>query len=216
MIALSLTSIAKRFGTSWALAHIDVEIPKGAVVLLTGENGAGKTTLLRVMATALKPTLGSLQLYGRDAFADLSQTRQVLALFTHTSHMYEALTASENLQIVARVLGKNADAVHGLLDRVGLRPHSHRSVTHFSAGMKRRLALARLLIKDPQVVFWDEPYASLDPEGVALMNETIQEHRQRGVTQVIATHDIERGLAICDHRMQLSMGRLKTSLESLR
>jgi heme exporter protein A len=207
-MAAVVRDVSLRFGRRWALVHVDLAFESGRTVLLTGENGAGKTTLLRVLATALRPTRGAVELFGQPLHGNLATLRRRVGLMTHQSHIYDDLSARENLELVASLCGCDRARIPPLLERVALGPHAERRVRHFSAGMKRRLALARLLLRDPELVLLDEPFGQLDPEGVELVASVIRELRARGTTMVISTHDIERGLALSDRRVALSAGRV--------
>src|SRR5690606_10012853 len=144
-------------------------IPAGRITLLTGPNGAGKTTLLRLLSTALTPTRGELRLFGQPAFPHPEPLRRRLALMTHHSHLYDDLSALENLQVVAQLTGRSTSAIPSLLERVGLGRDMHRPVRDYSAGMKRRLCLGRVLLREPELALLDEPFGQLDPAGVELM-----------------------------------------------
>jgi heme exporter protein A len=203
-----IRDISKRYGRLWALARLSAEIPSGKAVLLTGENGAGKTTLLRVLSTAIKPTLGSLNLFGKDAWQNLAGVRSRLGIITHQNHLYDALTAGENLALVGRLTGHlDVELNKRLLERVSLTEHAGRAVGTYSAGMKRRLCFARLLLRDPEFVLLDEPFGQLDPKGVGLVEEIVEELKEAGKTIVMSTHDIERGQRHCDLHLKITGGR---------
>lgn len=205
---IRVRDVSKRYGRRWALARLSVEIPRGSAVLLTGENGAGKTTLLRILGTAMRPTHGTVELFGAPVDDDLERVRPRISLMTHASYLYEELSADENMHMVQRLTGQNDR--HGreaALERVGLAPHAHRAVRTYSAGMKRRLCLARMILRKPDLVLLDEPFGQLDPRGVTLMEDVIREQHRAGCTLIIATHDIDRGLALCDLHLELSAGR---------
>lgn len=207
-MVVCLRDVSKRFANRWALARVTCDIPAGASVLLTGENGAGKTTFLRILATVLQPTVGEVELFGQRVRDDIEAVRVRLALLTHHNHLYEALSPFENLQLVARLRGLEARSIESVLERVGLSQHAYRPVVGFSAGMRRRVCIARLLLHRPELVLLDEPFTQLDPGGVILMEDIIRELHQSGSTLVIATHDIDRGLALCDRHLVLTGGRL--------
>jgi len=184
-------------------------VPAGSVVMLAGRNGSGKSTLLRGLATALRPDHGSARVAGHDVRRERDLVRQQVALLGHHSFHYEALTARENLEIAASFLGRSIDA--GLLTRVGLAERADDPVSSFSAGMRKRLALARVLLQEAAVVLLDEPYGELDPPGFALLDRVISELRSRGATVIMATHLVERGRALCDRALMLEEGRLAWS-----
>lgn len=211
----TLRDVSLRFGRRWALARLSVSIPVGATTLLTGSNGAGKTTLLRVLATALRPTRGDLTLFGHPAYPHPEAVRARVGLLTHQSHLYEDLTPTENLTLLADLLGAPRGRIPVILSQVGLGDDAHRVVRQFSAGMKRRLCLGRLLLKEPELCLLDEPFGQLDPDGVVLMEESIRRLHERGATVVMSTHDIERGERIAQHHLHLRGGHMVGSLETL-
>jgi heme exporter protein A len=207
--ALVLHDVSKRYGRRWALARLSYSLPPGRSLLLTGHNGSGKTTLLRLVATALSPTAGRVEVLGRDAVAEREQVRREVALLSHASFLYEDLTAEQNLAVFARLLGLPSprDVSGELLTRVGLTQRTHSPVRQFSAGMRKRLAIARLLMKRPALALLDEPFGELDPAGIHAMEGMISQLKAEGVTVVLATHLVEQGLALCEERLHLQDGR---------
>ncbi|WNZ65260.1 ATP-binding cassette domain-containing protein [Myxococcus sp. MxC21-1] len=141
--ALALHDVSKRYGRRWALARLTYALPAGRSLLLTGHNGSGKTTLLRLLATALSPTAGRVEVLGRDAVVERDAVRRDVALLSHASFLYEDLTAHQNLTVLARLLGlpSPADAASDELTRVGLSRRSDSPVRSFSAGMRKRRRL---------------------------------------------------------------------------
>ena len=207
--AVEVSDVSKRYGKRWALARLSFALEHGGSLLLTGSNGSGKTTLLRTIATAIRPTAGTIRVLGLDSRQDRQEVRQKVALLSHTSFLYEDLTAEQNLRLVGRLL---ADEVSGpriasLLDRVGLAHRAKHPVRQFSAGMRKRLAIARLLLKAPNIALLDEPFGELDPGGVIEMEKTIAELQLSGTTIILATHLVEQGLTLCKKRLHLSEGR---------
>ncbi|MCY1032581.1 heme ABC exporter ATP-binding protein CcmA [Corallococcus sp. BB11-1] len=207
--ALALHDVSKRYGRRWAVARLTYALPPGRSLLLTGHNGSGKTTLLRLVATALSPTAGRVEVLGRDAVADRDAVRHDVALLSHASFLYEDLTAHQNLMVLARLLGMDAprDVTDTLLTRVGLTRRTDSPVRGFSAGMRKRLAIARLLMKAPALALLDEPFGELDPAGIRDMEAVIAELKASGTTVVLATHLIEQGLSLCEERLHLQDGR---------
>lgn len=207
--ALALHDVSKRYGRRWAVARLTYALPPGRSLLLTGHNGSGKTTLLRLIATALSPTAGRVEVLGRDAVADREAVRRDVALLSHASFLYEDLTAHQNLMVLGRLLGVDApeDVTDGLLNRVGLSRRTDTPVRGFSAGMRKRLAIARLLMKSPALALLDEPFGELDPAGIQDMEGVIAELKAGGTTVVLATHLIEQGLTLCEERLHLQDGR---------
>ncbi len=209
MAALELRDISKRFGTRWAIARLSYTLEEGRSLLLTGHNGSGKTTLLRMIATATFPTAGDITVFGRDTRAHRHALRRDVALLSHASYLYDDLTAHENLTFLASFLGhaKPKDTADGLLNRVGLTERAHSPVRQFSAGMRKRLSIARLLMKQPKLALFDEPFGELDPEGIAQMESWLRELQTTGTTLVLATHLVDQGLALTHERLHLDGGR---------
>jgi heme exporter protein A len=211
-LAVETTGLSRRYGRRWALSDLSIAVPAGSLVMLAGRNGSGKSTLLHVLATALRPDHGSARVLGLDVRHDRERVRSQVALLAHHSFLYEALTARENLAVAASFLGRAADP--RLLERVGLAARADDPVASFSAGMRKRLSLARVLLQDASVVLLDEPYGELDPPGFEMLDGAIAELRARGATVIVATHLVERGRSLCERALLLEDGRLVWSGEA--
>lgn len=207
--AIDARGLARRYGRRWALVDLSFELARGRVLMVAGRNGAGKSTLMRMLATAIRPHQGTGSVQGFDLERERFDVRRVTALLGHQSYLYEALTALENLSIVADALGASRAVVPPLLERVGLASRGKDPVAGFSAGMRKRLSLARLLLQDAAVVLLDEPYSQLDPQGFVLMDEVVRELRSRGATVVMATHQLERASLLADEAMVMDGGRVR-------
>lgn len=208
-LAIDVRDVSKRYGPRWALARLTFSLPAGRSLLLTGHNGSGKTTLLRLLATAMSPTAGRLWVLGKDCVAERQQVRREVGLLSHASFLYEDLTAEQNLLLMARLLGHPAprELAGQLLTRVGLTARSTSAVRQFSAGMRKRLAIARLLLQAPKLALLDEPFGELDPAGIAQMEKLIAELQEGGTTVVLATHLIDQGRSLTQQRLHLVEGR---------
>jgi heme exporter protein A len=206
---LEVHEVSKRYGARWALVRVSFRLAKGEIAMLAGRNGSGKSTLLRVLATALRPDLGTARVAGLDTVADRDEVRRRVALLDHRSHVYDVLSALENLEILSRFLGDgslNRERLMAVLDEVGLADRAGDPVAAFSAGMRKRLSLARVLLKTPEVALLDEPYGELDPPGFRLVDGVLDRLRRRGATVLMATHLVERGREHCDRALVLSGG----------
>ena len=210
MIAVAAAGICRRYGRRWALLDVSFDIPQGSLVMVTGRNGSGKSTLLRVLATAIRADRGTVRILGLDAHSDRESVRHKVALLGHRTHLYEPLTALENLAVTARFLGADAGrkALLARLEEVGLADRGDDPVQAFSAGMRQRLALARVLQQEAQVVLLDEPYGHLDPPGFLLVDGLLQRLRRQETTVLMATHLVLRGRKLCDLGLVLEAGRL--------
>ena len=206
--AIDASGVARRFGRRWAVAGVSLRVAPGTRLMVTGRNGSGKSTLLRVLATASRLDQGTARIAGFDLATERAAVRRNVALLGHHSYLYEALTARENLEIARRFLDAPVDRVDALLAEVGLLARADDPVLVFSAGMRKRLALARALLQDARVLLLDEPYGELDPAGFALLDRVLDEQRRRGVTVLLATHLLDHGRALCDEAIALEEGRL--------
>ena len=207
-LAIDAERIARRYGPRWALAEVSFQLPVGAVLMLAGRNGSGKSTLLRVLSTAIRPDLGKATLLGFDLVRHREDVRKASAMLSHYSYLYESLTAKENLQVTADHLGRGRNEVGGLLERVGLSARADDPVLTFSAGMRKRLSFARVLMQAPRIALLDEPYAALDPPGYDLVDSVVRELKDGGTTVLIATHQLERTALGADHELHLEAGRV--------
>jgi heme exporter protein A len=209
--AVELSNVTRVFGALPALVRATLSIERGECLLLRGPNGAGKSTLLRIIATAISPTYGSGAVLGHDLIREREQIRRRIELLGHRTRLYDDLTGRENLSFIASLYGIEAPGIGPALDRVGLTDVADERVRRYSQGMRQRLALARVLLRSPDLVLLDEPYAGLDDEAKTLVDRTIEEARTAGRTVVLATHDPTRG-ATADRILFMDRGRLLPDL----
>lgn len=207
-LAIDATNLARRFGRRWALADVSLQVARGSIVAVAGHNGSGKSTLFRILASILRPDRGTATVAGFDVVRERPDVRKAIALLSHQSYLYESLTAQENLEVAADHIGRRDD-VAPLLGRVGLASRADDFVSTFSAGMRKRLSFARVLLQDPEVVLLDEPYAQLDPDGFALVDDVVREMKSQGKTVVMATHQVEHVGPLADQTIVLAEGRVR-------
>ena len=183
-----------------------MHVPAATVMMVAGRNGAGKSTLLRVLATAIRPDRGTVTVGGFDVVRHRHDVRKLTALLAHQNYLYDSLTARENLTVVADHLRLSRNRVLPLLDQVGLGGRANDVVSTFSAGMRKRLSFARVLLQEPRVVLLDEPYGALDPPGFDLVDSVIAGLKANGATILMATHQWERASRFCDLAVVLEQG----------
>lgn len=205
---IEVQNLARRYGRRWALADVSFQLAGGAVLMLAGPNGSGKSTLLRTIATAVRPDGGSARVGGFDVVTHREDVRKQVAFLSHASYLYDSLSARENLGIVADHLGIPRTGIASLLDRVALGRRAEDPVATFSAGMRKRLSFARVLLQEPRVALLDEPYGQLDPEGFDLVDDVVRELKAGGTTVIFATHQLERAAASADDALLLEAGRV--------
>jgi heme exporter protein A len=208
MIAAS--RLRKVYGSTTVLEDVSFELPAGQCLALLGPNGAGKTTLLRILATLLRPTSGTLALAGVDALREPAAARALLAVVAHGSYVYEDLSALENLRFWTVMSGGDAspDRLRAALRQVDLDRMAGERARTFSAGMKRRLALARVVLSRARLLFLDEPFTGLDQQGRKWLNEFVLAFKASGGAVVIATHSFATGLGAADRVAILAGGRI--------
>jgi heme exporter protein A len=207
-VPIHVERLARRYGRRWALAEVTFDVPPASVMMIAGHNGAGKTTLLRVLATAIRPDRGTVTVGEFDAVRHRYDVRRLTAMLSHQNYLYESLTAKENLQVAADHLGMPRDNLGVLLEQVGLAARANDLVSTFSAGMRKRLSFARVLLQEPRVVLLDEPYGALDPPGFDLVDQVIRDLKAKGATILMATHNLERSAKLADMEMVLEAGRV--------
>ncbi|MEP7040487.1 MAG: heme ABC exporter ATP-binding protein CcmA [Chloroflexota bacterium] len=208
--AVATVELARLFGRSAALAGVSLTVEMGRTVALLGPNGAGKTTLLRILATAIRPSYGSLSIDGIDALQEPDLVRGRAVYLSHATAHYDDLTAEENLRFAATMFGWGASeglpVVREALATVDLEAVAGQRVRTFSAGMRKRLALARVLVSRPSLLLLDEPHAALDGEGMALVDRVIGLWKGAGVTVIVASHQAERIASLADATVRLEAG----------
>lgn len=207
---LELHRVAKLYGRTAALKATSLRIEAGETLALLGPNGSGKTTLLKIVAGAIAPTLGSGAVLGRDLLRERHQLRRDVGMLAGATYLYDDLTAEENLRFIVTMAGyrPRADAIARALAEVELTASAGERVRGFSSGMRRRLALARLLLLAPRLLLLDEPYNSLDATGADLVDGMVARVTGGGGAVILATHDAERALALASRVAVLDRGAL--------
>ncbi|GBF04908.1 ABC transporter [Deinococcus aerius] len=205
--ALQLRDIWLRLGREVILRGVTLDVPTGEGVTLLGENGAGKTTLLRVLASGLRPTRGEGRVLGFD-LRDGRAVRDCIHLMPVDAGLYPDLTGAENLTFALEMHGARGD-VGAALRRVGLERAANRRVRFLSAGMRKRLALARAHLLARPVTLVDEPFANLDDAGRALALELLGDLSARGVTLVVAAHEPHLARQVAPRALRLVGGKLE-------
>ena len=203
MSAIVAASLTQRFGSEVALDAVDLTVDTGEHLAVLGENGAGKTTLLRIIATAARPTSGSLAIFGLDALGERRRLRASIGYVAHASGLYPALSAAENLEFFCTLQGVDRGRVGEVLDLVGLGEVARRPAGKLSRGAQQRLAIGRAVLHDPRLLVLDEPDASLDSGGADLLARVMRDR-----TAVIATHDHALANRLCPRTMELRHGRV--------
>jgi heme exporter protein A len=208
VLAVRLDRAVRRYGEREALSGVSLSLQPGATLAVLGANGAGKTTLLRMLATLLTPHGGEVEVLGSRLPADAWAVRGRVGLLSHEPLLYRELSARENLAFHARLHGVSRTRVEQVLDAVGMARRAGEPVRTLSRGMVQRVAIARTVLHEPELLLLDEPRANLDPAACELVEPLIG----RGAdptqprTRVIVSHDPRGGLAEADLVLGLCNG----------
>jgi len=202
-------NLTKRFGSVLAVDNLTLGVREGEVFGFLGPNGAGKTTTVRMLTSLIAPTSGRAVVNGHTVGLDDKAIRSCVGVLTETPGMYDTLSAEYNLEIYAYLyeVPDPPGQVEKYLRMLGLWERRHDEVGTFSKGMKQKLAIARALIHEPQVLFLDEPTSALDPESAHLIRDFIAELRREGRTIILCTHNLDEADRLCDR-----IGVFKTRL----
>jgi ABC-type multidrug transport system ATPase subunit len=210
-IAIEVSSVTRWFGNLTAVDDLSFEVKKGEIFGLLGPNGAGKTTIINMILGLLKTNQGKIRVLGYDV---ASQTRQVyrwVGYVPQETNLYLDLSAEDNLwhhaALYCQDLKNAKDRMADLLNFTNLWQRRKDRVQTFSGGMKRRLALARALLHDPSVIFFDEPTLGVDVQGRFALWEHIQEQREEGKTFVISTNNMVEADTLCDRVLIIDHGK---------
>jgi heme exporter protein A len=205
MPALEVEGLSRHYGEREALSDVSLSLADGQTLVVFGPNGAGKTTLLRVLATLLRPHAGSISVLGRKLPEEAWAIRGHVGLLGHEPLLYRELTARENLRFHARLHGVAEERVSELLEAIAMNARANEPLRTLSRGMVQRVAVARAVLHDPELLLLDEPHSNLDPAAVELVAPLIGAAAQR--TRVICSHDPSGGLAEADVVLGLRAGR---------
>ncbi|WP_100403684.1 ATP-binding cassette domain-containing protein [Bacillus sp. FJAT-42315] len=196
-----------------AIDYVSFSVKKGHVVGLIGENGAGKTTLLRMICTLVQPDEGTITIDGMDNFKHKEQVRSRLGvLFGAETGLYNRLTARENLEYFGSLYGMTAHETKNQIDmlskRFGMRKYLDRKVEGFSKGMKQKVAIARTLIHDPDILLFDEPTTGLDITSSNIFREVIYQYKKEGKTIIFSTHIMDEIAHLCEDVIMMHKGQI--------
>ena len=191
------------------LSGVDLELRASSLTVLVGANGAGKTSLLRLLAGLVGLSAGEGSVLGLDlASVDRRQLRRRVGWLGHEGSFYDDLTVEENLTFAAKALGRPIDEIATVLERVDLSSRRATSAKQLSAGQRRRLGLAWLLLRRPELWLLDEPYASLDDDGRTFFAALLGDVVERGATVVVSAHDPLRSAQLRPRTLVMAGGRI--------
>jgi heme exporter protein A len=203
--ALELEGVARHYGEREALAGVSLSLSRGDSLVVFGPNGSGKTTLLRLLAGLLRPHAGSMCVLGSELPQQAWAVRGRVGLLAHEPLLYRDLSARENLAFHARLHGVPIERAEHLLAALGLADRWREPLRTLSRGMVQRVAVARTVLHDPELLLLDEPRANLDPAAAEIVEPLLAATPTR--TRVLTSHDPASGLAEADVVLGLRAGR---------
>ncbi|MEK5444226.1 MULTISPECIES: ABC transporter ATP-binding protein [unclassified Fredinandcohnia] len=214
---IEINEVTKRFKDKktsiTALKHVKFTVEKGQVVGLLGENGAGKTTLLRTIATLLTPTEGNVKVADYDTQKNPEEVKKRIGvLFGGETGLYDRLTARENLEYFAALYGLSKHETKVRIDELarmfGMRDYLNRKVGGFSKGMRQKVAIARTLIHNPDIILFDEPTTGLDITSSNVFRQLVHQLKRDGKTIIFSSHIMEEVSMLCDSVAMMHKGEL--------
>jgi len=206
--------LGKLYGRQAAVDGLNLTVEEGEIFGFLGPNGAGKTTTLLMLLGLTEPTSGSARVLGFDPVREPLKVKRLVGYLPENVGFYEDMTARENLGYVASLNGLSGQSarerVSAALERVGLAQEADKLAGAYSRGMRQRLGIAELLVKDPKLVFLDEPTLGLDPDGINRMLDLIKSlSREQGMTVLLSSHLLDQVQRICQRVGIMIKGRLK-------
>ena len=208
--AIEVRGLTKSFGELRALRSIDLRVSRGEHVVIFGPNGAGKTTLVKILATLVKPSSGSVRIDDIDIHDKPAQIRSRISLVSHQTFLYDDLTIYENLQFYGKMydIPDLKQRIREVIAWVQLESRLHDRVGTLSHGLQQRASIARSVLHNPPILLLDEPEAGLDPHAGAVIKDVLDSIDSGSRTVVMTTHNLERGLELCDRVIILNKGKV--------
>jgi ABC-type multidrug transport system ATPase subunit len=207
---IQTTDVSKQFEELIAVNDLSFSVQKGEVYGFLGQNGAGKSTTIRMLLTLIKPTRGSVRIFGKDIQTHRKEILQKIGAIIEKPDLYKYLTALENIEIIAKLSGirTTREQLMLQLEKVGIAERATSKVKTFSQGMKQRLGIACALIHDPELIILDEPTNGLDPQGIAdVRNLILQLSKEEGKTIFVSSHLLSEIELIADSMLIIDQGK---------
>ncbi len=206
---ISISNLTKRYGNLTAVRDLNLEIKSGEIFGIIGPNGAGKTTIVRVVCGAIRPTSGTVRINGIDIGKRPSEAKALIGYLTEEPNTYERFTPRRLLRFFAELYGADVSItrIDELLEMVGLKERAESQIATFSKGMRQRLAIARVLVHDPEVLVLDEPTMGLDPGAARFIRDFIARQR-KDKTILLCTHYMYEADELCERVGILNGGKL--------
>jgi len=209
---IEVQGLTKIYGFLPVLKSLDLTVTRGEYIALLGPNGSGKSTLLRLLSGLSKPTQGTIRIGGWEIPKEAMAIRSQIGMVSHKPLLYENLTAYENLNFFGKLYNiessEREERINSLLDQVGLKKRATSLVRTFSRGMQQRLSIARALLNEPDVLFFDEPYTGLDQDAGDMLDGLLKTAHGENRTVVMTTHQLQRASTLASRAVILSRGKI--------
>ena len=213
--AVNLNQVVRRFNSFTAVENLSLSVQPGEIFGVLGPNGAGKTTTIKMICGLLRRNAGEISVLGFDPQKEARQVRRRIGLVPQETNVYLNLNALENLRHHAALFCEDLNGLEkkmqDLLEMMSLWERRKDALHTYSGGMKRRLALARSLLHDPQIIFFDEPTLGVDVQGKHVLWEHIRQQKEAGKTFLVSTNDMSEAEALCDRLVIIDHGKAITS-----
>ena len=220
-IAIKVENLSKSFGDRQILKNINLEVPKGGIYVIMGGSGCGKSTLLRHMVGSIKPDSGKIWVRGKDIArlneSEMDEVRKRSGMSFQYSALFDSMTVQENVALALREHTRLEESVINIvvkmkLELVGLRGFEDLLPSQISGGMRKRVGLARAIAMDPEIIFYDEPTAGLDPVVAGVIDKLILDlSKKLSMTSIVVTHDMNSVFRIADRVVMLYQGEVLES-----
>ena len=214
-VAVLVTGVSKRFATKQAVDGVTLSVPRGSFTGLVGPNGAGKTTLLRTITGLQRPDDGTIHVLGTPVWPDPAAVRPLMGVLPDDLHLFERLSGRELLAyvgLVRRIAPAEVERrATQLLDVLGFERSADELVADYSTGMRKKIGLAAALLHAPSILFLDEPFESVDPISVRVLQDVLRAYQRAGGTVVLSSHVMETVERLCAYVAIMDSGRILTS-----
>lgn len=212
---LEIKNVTKILGDRPILRNLFLTMEKGETLAIVGPNGAGKSTLFKCIAGLMKPNNGEIILHGKDICKKKETGKGKIGYLGHKSFLYDGLTSVENLRFYGKLykVPQLDEKIQVLLKRTGLTLFQDMPIRSFSRGMLQKLAIAKVLLTDPDLLLLDEPHTGLDQNAICLLNSLLAERKKNGASILIISHDLEQVLSLADRAAVLRKGSIEETIE---
>ncbi|GLK18324.1 hypothetical protein GCM10017602_28060 [Herbiconiux flava] len=211
-ISLSISGLTKKFGSTTAVAGIDIDVPQGSFYGIVGPNGAGKTTTLSMATGLLRPGGGSITVFGHDVWRDPAAAKRLIGVLPDRLRLFDRLTGRQLLHYSGTLRGLDSATVRQRADDLtvafGLEDAINRLVSDYSVGMTKKIALASSMIHSPRILVLDEPFESVDPVSASNVVEILERYVAGGGTVVLSSHSMDMIQRVCDRVAIIVEGRV--------